>query len=259
MDPFIEASGLWGDFNQNLIIAIQRDLNQVLPRRYVARSAERTYIDESEPDEGARRHIEADVQVRPGATALPQAPTAVALGDAPATSVEIEALILDEHREVFIEIFDLDRGRELVTCIEALSPSNKRYRSKGWELYTRKRHVFLSGHANFVELDFLRGGRRMPMASPWPPQPFYIFTVHKELAPKGTAYPAHFRAPLPAVPIPLRPPDKEILLAFQTLFERLFVETRLIMDIDYKQDLRPALTKDEEAWVRQLLEAWRPS
>jgi hypothetical protein len=37
MDPYIEACGLWAYFHNALIAEIYRVLNEVLPRRYVAR------------------------------------------------------------------------------------------------------------------------------------------------------------------------------------------------------------------------------
>jgi hypothetical protein len=255
MDPFIEASGLWGDFHQDLITAVKRELNQVLPRRYVARGAERTYVDTADPEEGARRHIEADIQVRTGTAPMAQPPTAATLVAPSAQGIEMEGVILEERREIFLEIFDLDRGRELVTCIEALSPSNKRPGSKGWELYTRKRHVFSCGHANFVEIDLLRGGRRMPMAGPWPSQPYYVLTLHKDRAPRSTVYPAHFREPLPAVPIPLRPPDKDIILDLQPIIDRIYIEARYVMDIDYNEPLRPPLEPADLSWLQERLGA----
>jgi hypothetical protein len=44
MDPYIEACGLWADFHNALIAEIYRVLNEVLPRRYVARTGRRSYI-----------------------------------------------------------------------------------------------------------------------------------------------------------------------------------------------------------------------
>ena len=48
----------------------------------------------------------------------------------------------------------------------------------------RKRLAFLSGYANFVEIDLLRRGRRMPMVSPWPDSPYYLLVCRKKRAPR---------------------------------------------------------------------------
>src|SRR5439155_23844919 len=89
-------------------------------------------------------------------------------------AVTMRALLKAQYREPYLEIRQVDPERKLVTGIEVLSPSNKRPNTKGWRLYQRKRLAFLSGHANFVELDLLRRGRRMPMVSKWPESPYYL-------------------------------------------------------------------------------------
>ena len=38
MDPYIEACGLWGDFHNRLISAIQDVLDEAAPDRYLVRS-----------------------------------------------------------------------------------------------------------------------------------------------------------------------------------------------------------------------------
>ena len=48
----------------------------------------------------------------------------------------MRAFIEEEFRETFIEIYEAEPEQRLVTCIEVLSPSNKRRRSKGWKDYS---------------------------------------------------------------------------------------------------------------------------
>ena len=79
----------------------------------------------------------------------------VAVQNAPG-SVVMQALLKAEYREPFLEIRQADSERKLVTGIEVLSPTNKRHGTKGWRLYCRKRLAYLSGYANFVEIDLLR-------------------------------------------------------------------------------------------------------
>lgn len=69
----------------------------------------------------------------------------------------IQAFVAEEHRESFIEIYEDDPERRLVTCVEVLSPSNKRKKSRGRKLYLRKRQRLLLGSASLVEID-LRAG-----------------------------------------------------------------------------------------------------
>ncbi len=83
-------------------------------------------------------------------------------------------LIQEEHRESFVEIFEASPGQRLVTSIEVLSPSNKRRGTEGWQIYQRKRQGLLLADVNFVEIDLLRGGERMPMLDPWPDSHIYV-------------------------------------------------------------------------------------
>jgi hypothetical protein len=80
-------------------------------------------------------------------------------------------VVEDEHREAFVEIYEATPEQRLVTSIEILSPSNKRPRTPGYDLYLRKRQSLLLGDANLVEIDLLRGGSRMPMLDLWPDSP----------------------------------------------------------------------------------------
>src|SRR5437660_455617 len=91
---------------------------------------------------------------------------------------------IDEHfRENFIEIYEGEPEPRLVTCIEVLSPSNKRGGKKGWKLYLRKRNALLLGKANLVEIDLVRGGRRMPMVGKWPESPYYLLVARESRGP----------------------------------------------------------------------------
>src|SRR5262245_35639088 len=85
-----------------------------------------------------------------------------------AGSVPMEAFIAEEFEATFVEIYAQREERVLVTCIEVLSPSNKRPNTEGWDEYQRKRQAMLLGRANFLELDLLRGGQKFPMLTAWP-------------------------------------------------------------------------------------------
>lgn len=73
----------------------------------------------------------------------------------------MRAFVAEEYRESFIEIYEADSELRLVTCVEVLSPSNRRRDTEGWDLYLRKRQALLLGAANLVEIDLLRGGQRL--------------------------------------------------------------------------------------------------
>src|SRR5437868_1880222 len=60
MDPYIEASGLWGDFHGSMIVALRGALNARLPKGYVANID--LYVWLHEP-EARKRPMEPDVYV----------------------------------------------------------------------------------------------------------------------------------------------------------------------------------------------------
>jgi hypothetical protein len=261
MDPYIEVSHVWEDFHQNLITEIQAELAKALPPNYVARAGERGYLVIEPPVGPPEKHrFWSDVSVgttgegqKPAATVAP--PPVASTSQTNGAPLSMQALTETEYREVFLEIRLTEPEKRLVTCIEVLSPSNKRPGTKGWKLYNRKRRAFLSGKAHFVELDLLRVGRRMPMATPWPDSPYYLLVCRDHEAPYCKVWPAHFRHPVPPIPIPLAPSDPDITLSIQPLIEKIYVRSRYERDIDYRRPLDPPLDSVDEAWLRELVES----
>jgi len=260
MDPYIEASGAWEDFHHNFITEIQGAISAVLPERYVVRAGERSYVvlsarngeDEflTQPDIGVARLASARGAEQPAAAAT----TAVLeTPEGQPAPIRMRALVETEYREGFLEIRELNPQRKLITCIEVLSPSNKRSGTPGWVQYSRKRQVYLEGASNFVEIDLLRGGRRMPMADAWPDSPYYLLVCRQQEAPHCTVWHAHFLRPLPPIPIPLAPPDADITLTLQPLVGAVYARSHYERDIDYRQPLHPPLSPGEAAWLEERL------
>jgi hypothetical protein len=259
MDPYIEVSHLFEDFHHDLISEIKGSLASRLPERYVVRTGERSYVALIESDEEeekqeflpdvavATRRGSAKARGKPkGSAAAPAVPSEPG-------AVVMRALVKAEYREPYLEIRQVDPERKLVTGIEVLSPSNKRPNTKGWRLYHRKRLAFLSGYANFVEIDLLRRGRRMPMVTPWPDSPYYLLVCRKKQAPRCSVWPAPFTEPLPPIPIPLLPPDPDISLDLQPFVAAIYTRSRYERDIDYRRPLQPPLSPPEQAWLEERL------
>jgi hypothetical protein len=253
MDPFIEACGLWEDFHPKLIGEIERTLAAMVPDRYFVSLAMRSYIAIA-GSEGKEFHpFLPDVGVASTSTA--PAPKRVAIAET-ATESEartMQAFVAEPFRETFIEIIERDDERRLITSIEVLSPSNKRRRSKGRKLYLRKRQALLLGTANLVEFDLLRGGERPPMMTPWPNSPYTLLVCRQERAPYCTVWPAHFQLPLPAIPIPLAHPDKDICLDLQPLVAAIYTRARYTNQLDYSRPLQPSMSEDESSWLAEQL------
>jgi hypothetical protein len=258
MDPYIEACGLWKDFHGHLIEIIFDAVSMALPTGYVARSGKRSYILLVDSEEKTERHFEPDVSVvNSGERKVSRrnGGTATVAASAEAAPVALRAFIEEEFAEKFIDIYELEPERRLVTSIEVLSPSNKKRRSPGWKKYLRKRQALLLGKANLVEIDLLRGGDRMPMLDPLPDSPYYILVAREEQAPVCRVWRASFDRPLPPIPVPLSKPDPDIPLALQPLVEAIYERSRYSEDIDYTRPLTPPLTPEQTSWLEGQLRA----
>jgi hypothetical protein len=262
MDPFIEACGLWGDFHDDLINEIKRALAQTVPPRYVVRTGERSYV-VLIGSEGKDCHpFLPDVRVeKPRPRGRAEGPTRGTAVAAPASSLQpvpMRPFIEEEFRENFVEITDAENGNRLVTCVEALSPSNKVPGTKGWDLYQRKRQGLLLGEANLVEIDLLRGGQRMPMLDPWPSSPYTLLVSRPGIVPRCLVWPVSFQSPLPEFPVPLLKPDADVLLNLQPMVDAIYARSCYDRTIDYSRPLTPPLTAEESDSVQCLLRAMVP-
>jgi hypothetical protein len=256
MDPFIEACGRWEDFHPKLISEIERTLAAMLPERYFVSLGERSYVVLTDTEGKDFKPFVPNVGIAArSAEHSSQKNTTAVVETEEAEAVSMEAFVALEFRETFIEIHEHDPEELLVTCIEVLSPSNKRRGSKGRKLYIRKRNALLLGTANLVELDLLRGGGRMPMITPWPDSPYAVLVSREQRAPHCKAWPAHFRRLLPTIPIPLSSPDKDMRLELQPIIDAVYARSHYNRRLDYSRPLQPALTDEESSWLAEQLRA----
>jgi hypothetical protein len=257
MDPYIEACGLWEGFHNRLIHKIDEAIAQVLPRGYTIDTAVRSYVVLMET-EGKDEHLaKPDVAITQPTTGKKprkkKGGVAVAAPAREAESVLMQAFIAERFEETFVEIYAEGEERILVTCIEVLSPSNKRRGTEGWQVYERKRQGLLLGRANFIEIDLLRGGSKMPMLTPWPDSPYTLLVCRSIKAPYCRAWPAHFERPLPPIPVPLLEPDPDLTLDLQPLLDGIYSLGRYGERIDYARPLTPALSDADAGAVRTIL------
>jgi hypothetical protein len=256
MDPYLEACGLWGDFHQHLIEKIYEHLADRVPERYVVRTAERSYVVLVESQAETRRSMIPDVSVmapRTRGKRPKKGGAAVAEPAGDAEPVTMRAFIEEEHREAFVEIYETEVEPRLVTAVEVLSPTNKRPRSEGRDLYLRKRQSLLVGGVNLVEIDLLRGGERMPMLDPWPASPYVLLVARAYKTQSCRVWPAHFRRPLPSLPVPLTKPDADILIELQPIIEAIWQRARYSRSIDYRRPLTPPVADEDAAWLAEQL------
>jgi hypothetical protein len=253
MDPYLEAH--WGDVHARLIIYTSDALQGVLPRGLRARVEESVLLETSE---GLGEHaLFPDVRVveytpRRGLQTRPKADFNVA----EPLLVEAES---EPVTETFIEIIDRESGNRAVTVIEILSPSNKTP-GHNREQYLRKQREVCSSDTNLVELDLNRFGVHtlaFPLAHVKPQgRTSYMACVRRaKRRDKAEVYPMPLWNKLPAVKIPLRPDDADVLLDVQALVDQCYRNGAYEGTINYAGDADPPLFGADKEWADEHLHA----
>ena len=150
-----------------------------------------------------------------------------------------------ERRDRWIEIVSLPEMVP-VTVVRFLAPGNKA--GLGRIEYLEQRAVLIDGLPNFVEIDLLLRGRRMPMAKPLPPGEYYA-RVGRTRTPDAEVYAWTIRHVLPAIPIPLRSPDTDVMLDLAQAFDLTYDRGRYSRLLRYHSalpDILPLSPADRE-------------
>jgi hypothetical protein len=249
MNPYIERPELWNDFHNTFIPAVREVLAPQLHPRYFVRIEENLYIHEPE----ARERFplgKPDVSIHPARETTSDRNEGVAVLAPASVGMPVH---VEEERLPFLEIRDRSRN-EVVTVIELLSPANK---ASGMprEQYLAKVRRILASRTNFVEIDLLRGGPRMP----WDRLPAcdYYAIVSRPADrtgddPHAGLWPISVRDPLPTIPIPLRAGEPEATLDLQAIVHRIY-DTAGYQLFIYDADPEPPLSAADAVWAAQLL------
>jgi hypothetical protein len=156
-----------------------------------------------------------------------------------------------EAHERWIEIVKLPE-QSLVTVIEILSPSNKA--GAGRSDYLAKRNELIDQETiNLVEIDLLLEGSRMPMSRRLPPGDYYATVARAERRPDAEVYAWSVRRPLPAVPIPLHIPDRDIPLQLAEVVSTAYDRGGFSRAMRYGDPLPPTLPINpaDRAWAEE--------
>lgn len=271
MDPYLEGPGLWPGFPNRFA----GELNGLLPAGYYADVDERAELGIVE-EAGTLMRIVPDVLVVRGPTGLRNDARnggAVALATRPRREVsphiELESLI-EPIRHLFVEIREAARGKKLITVVEILSPSNKRP-GPDRDAYEARRREVLRSDANLIELDLLRGGRRVltepgleATIAQFEPSPAYLVLVNR--AARRTSgvgayhiYPVGLRESLPCIAVPLKEGEDEVPLDLQYAFDRTYDTGPYQRGaVDYAESIpSPSLDEEDAAWASGLTRPWR--
>ena len=142
-----------------------------------------------------------------------------------------------------------------ITAIEILSPSNKA--DDGRAEYRRKQAEYIHAGVNLVEIDLLRDGMftlAVPLERIHPKLRVpYMACVRRVTNPtEAELYRFALAQKLLAIPVPLRPTDRDVRLDLQQLIEQCYQRGRY-GSINYQEEAIPPLIGDDKAWADRLL------
>lgn len=244
MNPYFEQPAVWSDFHTEFLTTLRRQLAPQVAPRYFVQIEQHIYIHDLPPE--PRRLVgRADVSVsRPQGAAAGVA--GVGLLEAPA---EVRLPAQDVEEVPYLEVRDR-AGRELVTVVELLSPSNKRP-GPDREAYLAKRRELLRGPTHLVEIDLLRGGPPMPLEAR-PEGDYSVLVCRAGQRPAAGYWPVRLRDPLPVVPIPLRPPEPDARVDLQDVLHRTYDGPGYESFI-YDGAPEPPLSSEDASWAERLV------
>ncbi len=213
MDPYLEAH--WRDVHTRLMTYICDQIQDQLPDNLVARVEESVSVDEGFDS----RRIAPDVSVVEEFTGASYGASAEAV------AVAEPLLVLEEEPQTarHVQILDVTSGERVITAIEVLSPTNKL--TQMWRNDYRCRQLdYRAAGINLVEIDLLRGGQYV-LAAPLefiPPAKRRTYMMCVRTRTRTKVFGAALPEPLPVIPIPLRPQDRDVSLNIQQLIQQVY-------------------------------------
>jgi Protein of unknown function (DUF4058) len=251
MDPFLEAQGHWESCHAAMVTHSAEDLNESLPEGYVAKIETRVaFVSLEIPGNQRVPDVLVGRELDSRTTSFPSSPHDAGVATIEPITIPF-ALSEVELRDRWIEILSLPE-MEVVTVIEILSPSNKA--GSGRVEYLSKRAALVNRPVNFVEIDLLLGGRRMPMAGPLPPGDYYAIVGRSSGTPNAQVFAWTIRHVLPVIPIPLREPESDASLNLQGAFDLTYDRGRYSRIVRYGKLLPESLplARTDRDWSESL-------
>ena len=255
MDPFLESQR-WKSFHLGFLAEMRAFLNPRLLPRYVSDVEETLWLEDldGDPEENATFRW-SDLSVE---TAADESFTVTGVADAGGSVATLEPRLMTRprrtNRQRRVQIFAVP-DRRLVTVVELLSPANKS--GNGRRQYLTKQADLLSSGINLVEIDLLRGGRRLPVQEEPPDDDYLAFVSRPGLDDEEPVevYGWGLRDALPTIPVPLAGDDPAVPLDLAAVFAELYHRSAYAVLLDYARPLSPSLPPDDAAWVADRLAA----
>lgn len=255
IDPYLEGY-LWPDVHHALATKIRQKLTPLLRPRYAARLE--VYVAEDSFPESEIGILYPDVEVMQ----LSQRGTPInnTINNninefSSQTAITPAALTLPIPQPVSVRLATVeirDTAKNLlVSCIEILSPVNKR--EPGLTAYCQKRQRLYQAGIHLIELDFLRRGTR-PFHHPQMPDVPYAIALTRRHQKVMDLWLLTLQDQLPIIPVPLRSPDSDIPLNLSVIFQEVYDEAAYDLSINYQEvPPPPILSEDDQQWIKRLL------
>lgn len=164
-------------------------------------------------------------------------------------SVPIQSTI--EVKVPVIEIRE-SKNKKLITVIEILSPANKR--GLGFQQYQEKRKNLIAGKINLLEIDLIRGGKKV-VSHPQVDNCDYLCALSRKEANKTDLWTINLPSTLPTLPIPLESNDPDVAIDLQAVLNEIYQEVYYGDAIDYSENVPPPqLSIEKTNWVNSIIE-----
>lgn len=251
MDPYLERRSVWEDVHNTLVLRIRDAIAPALDPRYYVALQERIVLVQGGEEEPREPVGKPDLTVAGGSGGAPARSSASERGP---IAVRVRLPVPERTHETYLEIRTPEDAR-VVTVIELLSLSNKLAGEQRVE-YLRKRSRLLASPVHLVEIDLLRAGRRLPLASREVDSDYAILLSRAGERPDATLLPFQVSGTIPDFAIPLDEGEPEPEVALGRLFHDAYESARYNLRIDYGEEPpSPAFDAETREWIRRQLRA----
>jgi hypothetical protein len=214
MNPYLEQESVWHDFQKRLMAAAAAELTRIVRPSFFIQIDEHCFL--HEPSALERRSLRQNVI---------------------------------EERVSYSRIQDRDR-KDLVTVVELLDICIKSSRVNR-DQYMSERDKIVRENVNLLEINLLRGGMP-PFKVSQPVHDYYGLVKRANTVLSYDFWPINLRDSLPALPVPLREPQRDAALNLQHVLDTVY-DAAGYEDYIYRNHPQPRLSPEDAAWANQFL------
>ena len=250
MNPYLEHPRLWSEVHSELIALLWSSMATQMPSGCRLAIEERLEIWEASPADDRPRFIVPDLSI----SERREAQNEVALLERiPEGGIMVMTPV--PTRVTYLEV--RAASGQVVTVMEVLSPADKAP-GRGRMDYLSKRTDILESEINLVEIDLLRAGEPMPLATSVPDCDYRILVSRERQRPRALLFPFVVQDAIPKFPLPLRPDDDELSVDLGMLLAQMHGMSRYNSFLDYdNHPPGPALDSETLRWMTERLATFR--